>query len=153
LALNIIHYELIIATLSLEFLKTPIWSIVSIFNLILLLMQMLLHISRSGRVKKFLKFMQNCDEKFNTLQLFIDYQKQRRVIRNKTLLVVALILLRYAQTILMYCTLFKGVQRTSFIQELFCCYFLLYVCTFCLQFIIFTYLVRERIKIITNSLE
>jgi nitrate reductase gamma subunit len=149
---NVLHYKHFVHDASSEFLKFSVWSIATMVNYTLLLLQFIFHLTKASKVKKFMVFMQKCDEKFNATSLFIDHKQQRKYIKCLIFAVLLLTLLRYIETLVVYKIFLRELQRTSFVQEHFCAYFMLYECFFCLQFIIPAYIVRERFKILKSSL-
>jgi hypothetical protein len=149
---NICHFKYFVYSASEEFLRFSIWSIISILNFIMLSLQMLFNITNVCKIKRFFLLLQKYDEKCGTISVFIDHSGQRKFVKIIIRAVLMSIMLRYIQTVVLFTVFIKDQQKTSFIQDHFSCYFLVYESFFCLQFIIPTFLVRERLKTIKNSL-
>lgn len=131
-----------------NFLDSSIWSWILFIGFITFLSQIIFQFYKMEEIKKFFELVHTVDRKFNSLSLVIDHSRHRKVVRIVVVSLGLLMTMRIPVIITVYGFILKMFEREYLFMELMFCLFIIYECLFCLQFIIPTFLLRERFKIL-----
>lgn len=148
---SIMHYYFYEVYL-LDFLTYPIWTYIFIFGTVQFFLECIYQIYKVNDIKLFFKQMQSIDIKLQRLDILVDHSRQRNIVKNVTLSIVVLMIVRIPLVIAFYKFIFNFYQTQVLLSEIMYCFMLIYECLFCLQFIIPTYLLRERFEALKNFL-
>ncbi|KAG5679296.1 hypothetical protein PVAND_008874 [Polypedilum vanderplanki] len=138
---NIIQYDLYLYEK--DFFEYRVWSWMIYFAIPSILLMIVFQMTKNKKIKKFFNVMASCDEKIYNLNLIIDHRKHKKV-------VVWLSLLSIFTPVINYIKVLSGddLEFNTIVQEFFYAYYMLYECFIFIQFIIPTYLIRERFKVL-----
>jgi hypothetical protein len=133
-----------------DFFEYRVWSWVLIFNLPTVLILIIIQMARHKRIKEFFVEMHACDQKISKLNILIDHARQKKVI-------IGLLSVSVFGTVAHYLhVLLRGrhtLDVSTVIQEFFYAYYLLYECFMLFQLTIYSFIIRERFKILQNYLK
>lgn len=148
---NIVHFY-VYKIYETDFLNNSVWSYILMLGCISVFIQCLFQLYNMDKIKRLFESMHRLDEKFSKNFIFIDHSRQRKVVRNVSMFLIILISLKIPMIIAVYGLLLEIFTFEIIVLEVLFCFLLLYECLFCLQFIIPTYLLRERFKVLKNFL-
>jgi hypothetical protein len=133
-----------------NFLAIAIWSWILKFGFLTFLIQCIYQVYNMEEIKTFFGIMNSIDLKLQSMSLVINHSKYRKIVRNVCLFLGLLMMLRIPVIIFIYGFIIQTFTMDALFAEIMFCFFIIYECLLCLQFIIPTFLVRERFKIIRN---
>jgi hypothetical protein len=126
-----------------NFFETTIWTYFLSFVFPIIFLQLFIQTYRANRLKEFIHFVHEVDLKFQDLNVNINHFQQRRRVISFIISMVCVLLARYSSSLLIHLQL--DGDFFIFSESLYAAY-LLYECFFALQFVVPTYLIRERFK-------
>jgi hypothetical protein len=135
-----------------KFLDTFVWAWFLWFVLPVIWLQFFIQMMfKQKEVKTLFQLMLKIDSKFNNLYLNIDHSRHRKVVKFIVIATLGVMTARQCSSILIYYHL-PFFEKSMLFQEIGYAHYLLYECFFCLQFIVPTYLLRERFQILKSLL-
>ena len=152
ISVNLIHLFVYLKPMEdTNFFDYLIWSWLLLISNKLVLLQFISQIFKIKRIKKFINFMQQSDDKLKSLNIDINYSKDKKVITVFIMVLECAAFLQSIENFIVYMA-FDGLNVHDLIQE--CCYayYLCYKHYFVIQFIIPTYFVQQRFKALNGYL-
>lgn len=146
---NIVHYKTFMNET--DFFEFIIWSWLLIFMLPTVLLAFIIQMCKLGEIKELFELMNRSDMKLKKLQMHIDNKRQRKFVTILTILTLLIPSVNYSQMILVNVN-YSTMEFHTLVHECFFSFFLLFECFLSCQFIIPTFLVRERFKTLQDYL-
>ncbi|KAL7051663.1 hypothetical protein ACKWTF_004558 [Chironomus riparius] len=148
---NMVHY-FVYEVYKMDLLIYSIWSWILFFANLSFTIECIYQLYKADSITTFFKLMQTIDLKILQMEVSIDHRVHRKIVSNVILITVLLMFARIPLIVIFYGYVFEFYTRQVLISEVFYNFLLIYECLFCLQFIIPTYLLRERFKLLKDIL-
>jgi len=128
-----------------SFFIDSIWTWILLFGMAFVLLQLIYQIYKMNEIKMFFKLMHSIDVKLSYLSLRIDFFEERKFVKKLSIIFGLLLIIRLPLVAVL------GIVHTVYtaetmISEIMYNIHLSYECLFCLQFFIFSYILRERFR-------
>jgi hypothetical protein len=129
-----------------------IWSWLIMVAYPMIFMQFLFQMSNLNEIKELFKILHEIDLKFQLMSMKVNFESHRKFVKYFTIFIVFTPILNYSFTF------FSGYYLSesdvdSLLQELFYFCYMFYQCYIITQFITFTYLLKERFKLLGELLK
>lgn len=141
---NIFHYRFFIC--GMDFFEYSIWSWFLFFSYPLIFIQFIFQMCKLNEMRELMRVLYKCDIKIYSLYLQIDHRKQRKVVKYLLIFIVSWVAINVIQVTI--CHYFNLLGLHSMIQGYFYSLILLFENYVCFQFIVPSYQVRERFKLL-----
>lgn len=141
---NITHYY-IYDVHEASFFIDSIWTWILLFGMVFVLLQLIYQMNKMDEIKMFFKVMHSIDVKLSYLSLRIDFFEERKFVK-KLSIIFGLVLIIRLPIVALLGIVYTVYTAETMISEIMYNIHLSYECLFCLQFFIFSYILRERFR-------
>jgi hypothetical protein len=135
-----------------NFFDTTLWSLFLDFLYPTIILQFCVQMWKMKDIKKFLRLMYKTDVKINSIRVFLNHTRHLRVVRFLVCFSILVSISKFLLSLL-YHKLDDGGERMYYIEELSYGIYTVFECFFTLQFIVTSFLLRERFKALKSFLK
>jgi hypothetical protein len=136
---------------TLSFFRYSVWTWLMVFADPIIFLQFFIQLKKQHEIRSFLKLMHDIDLRFMSLGLQVDHKSHRKFVRNLSISIMFLPCMNYIIPVL-GSYYYGQISSNTFAQEFFYFVYVSVECFIFTQFVVFTYLLRERFKLLSKLL-
>lgn len=143
---NIIHFYVYEINKG-SFFTDSIWNWILMLGMTFVLLQFIYQMNKMDEIKMFFKLMHSIDVKLSYLTCGIDFIEERKFVKKLSVIFACLLIARVPIVALLGFE-YNVYNVETMVSEIMYNIHLSYECLFCLQFFVFTYILRERFRLL-----
>lgn len=137
----------------LDFIRKQVWGLILAASLPMLLAQFIFQIRKRHKIGRFLNKLNESDLKLKKLGIKIDFQRHRKIVKILSFLLIILIPIWYCSILVLGYFIGEVYSYDDMVTVVLYAYYLIYESLSCLQFIVPSFLVYERFKLLKKFVE